>query len=109
MMIPNPMRIACTECHRDAHIEFQGYQSNDDTIVVAAECDCGRVLALVDGLLISRGYGSQQQPIIASSLRHDADLGTHAKERIQALRERISYYERWIAAATWARDKLRPT
>jgi len=105
--IPNPVRIACTECHRDAHVEFQDHQTHDDSLIVAAECGCGRVLAVVGGVLIFRGYGSQQQPIIASSLRHDADLGTHAKERIAALRERISHYERWIAAAQWARDKPR--
>lgn len=107
-VIPNPVRIACTECHRDARVEFQCHETWNDALIVAAECDCGRFIAEVDGFLFrARGLGTQLQPLIASSLRHIPELGVHAKERVVALRDRMAQYERVIAAATWANDRPR--
>lgn len=106
-VIPDPLRIACTECHRDMLVEFQMFEIHHDSVIVAAECDCGRVMAEVDGMLITHGYGTRERPLVGMSLTHRSDLGTDAKERIASLRERMALLERLIAAATWAHEKPR--
>lgn len=105
--IPNPIRIACTECHRDARVEFQLEELHSDSLLVAAECDCGRVFAEIDAPLLHRLVRGGE-PVIARGLKHNPELGRHAKERMALLRERMADYERWIAAATWAQERPRP-
>ena len=105
--LPNPIRISCTECHRDMRVEYQTCEAYDDTVLVAAECDCGRVFSVVDGFLLHR-LVQQGQPLIAQALKHDPELGRHARDRIRALQERVAEYEKWIAAATWAQERPRP-
>jgi hypothetical protein len=107
--IPNPLRIACTECHRDMRVEFQSHETYNDSVIVAAECDCGRVLAEIDGQLCLAGWGRQARPFIASMLNDSPYIGADAKGCIATLRDRIATLERLIAAATWVRDKPRPT
>lgn len=106
-VIPNPIRIACTECHRDARVEFQIYDAERGALIVAAECGCGRVIAAIDDRRfwceLGRGLG-QRRPLIASDLQHLPTLGLHAKEAIAEFRDRIAHYERVIAAATWASE-----
>lgn len=106
-IIPNPLPISCTDCHRLMRVEFQTHETHNDTVLVAAECDCGRLFGVVDALLLHH-LVQRGQPLIAQTLKHDPTLGNHAKERVQALRARMAEYERWIAAATWAQEKPRP-
>jgi hypothetical protein len=103
---PNPLRIACTECHRDMCVEFQSHEPHDDSVVVAAECECGRLIGVIDGLLILQ-LVRDGRPLIAAGIQNDPALGDYAKERLAALQTRMATYERWIAAATWAREKPR--
>ncbi len=105
--IPNPIRIACTECHQDMRIEHQSTDTHYDSLCVAAECDCGRVFGEIAGELIVMGWGTKERPIIAHALRHNPELGANAKTQIDRLRERMAVHERTIAVATWARQKLR--
>lgn len=82
---------------------------HDDSLLVAAECGCGRVFAMVDGMLLAHGdWGSQHRPLIMSTLRHDPTIGTHVKDRIRAMRDRIGELERMIGAATWASARPMP-
>lgn len=106
-VIPDPLRIACTECHRDMSVRFQSFAMHTDSMVVAAECGCGRVFGEIDGALIVAGWGSKGRPIIAHALRHNADLGPHAANQLAKLRERMDHYERMIGAATWASERPR--
>lgn len=105
--IPNPVRICCTECHRDMRVEYQTYEAYGDAVIVAAECDCGRVFAEIDAISLRR-LVQQGHPVIAQALKHSPELGQHARERMRAIRERMAEYERWIAAATWAQERPRP-
>lgn len=104
--IPDPLRIACTECHRDMRVEFQMHSPSEDSVIVAAECDCGRIIGVVDGFLIHR-LAKDGVPLIAHSIKHDPAIGDWAKQRIVHLRERMATYERWIGAATWANERPR--
>ncbi|HKP06816.1 MAG TPA: hypothetical protein VJU58_06145 [Microbacterium sp.] len=107
IQIPDPLRIACTECHRDMRVELQQFKSYNDSVIVAAECDCGRVIAEIDGPLIVGGLGTKERPIVGLALRNNPDIGADARGRIAALRERMAILERLIAAATWTREKPR--
>lgn len=106
-IIPNPVRLACTDCHRDMRVQFQTFEPATDSLIVAAECDCGRVMGEIDGHLLQAGFGTPARPFHGSSMQHIPELGHGAKERIIAMRGRIDELERLIAAATWASERLR--
>lgn len=89
-------------------VEFQMFEVYHDSVIVAAECDCGRVLAEIDGMLLTHGdHGTRERPLVGMSLTHRPDFGVAAKERLAELRERMALLERLIAAATWAHEKPR--
>jgi hypothetical protein len=77
-----------------------------DTIIVAAECQCGRIIGEIAHravLLLERGRPLMRADI---QVRADVDLGKEAAECIVRSREAIADMERLVAAATWVRDGL---
>jgi hypothetical protein len=101
-------RIACTECHRDMRIEMQHVEPYNDSVIVAAECDCGRIMGEVDGLCIKRFELDGKVPLIAAASTDVAgEIGRQSATQVARLRDRIAVYERRIAAATWVSAKPR--
>lgn len=105
-VIQNPLPISCTTCHQAMRVEFQELISDTDELLIAAECSCGRVLGVITSeRLFAQRHNSR--PFIREDIAAVPDVGERGKAAIELAHERIARAERWIAAATWAREGKR--
>lgn len=100
--IPDPLPVSCTDCHQPMRVEYQCIDGLRDSVTVAAECRCGRVIGSVCGSKIAaHRYGAR--PITRRDIdAYLGDVGKEAAGMIAFARQRIAEAERLVAAATWA-------
>lgn len=101
--IPSPLPINCTDCHQPMRVEFQGANRAHDSVIVAAECRCGRIIGEIFGQVL-HAHCRGNRPLLRADIGRDTgfEIGEQAAEVIRYAHERIAEMERWIAAATWA-------
>lgn len=107
-VIPNPLPISCTDCHQLMRVEFQDANQAHDSVIVAAECRCGRIIGEIFGQAL-HAHARGNRPLLRADIGRDTGaIGEQAAESIRYASERIAEQERWIAAATWANGGRKP-
>lgn len=104
MIVPKPLPISCTDCHRQMWIEHQSIEHNRDAVIVAAECACGRIIGIVTGMRMAQRAA---QPLTRADIVAE-DIGASSAALAASAREYIAELERRIAAATWANGGRKP-
>ena len=106
----SPVRpnIVCLVCREIMRVHHEQYSAARRGILVATECSCGRVIGLVPQPLGDSPPHYSSNDLDTSGLSPN-DVAGRASQAVADAHQRIADAEKWIAAATWALARPRPT
>jgi hypothetical protein len=98
--------IVCLVCREKMRVHHHEFARRTESLIVAVECRCGREIESIRLLDIATGAVLSSRDLNPRELGHD-EVAREARDDIEHLKQRIAAHEKWIAAATWVRERPR--